>query len=557
MRIFSLNLIMSAYRNLVNDSRCNTPATEVIIGRENVMSENYDGGISFDLWKSYFNSLNMNDKSSACNFAKQLLRRISTLGTCQNQINVDAKDMNDNAKELLRSLIKNDLYYLILDEIRDVYTRSLSPKLSHVLFMLAFMTSITESDAGNKNRMALVRTSAYKLVPKIRIASHLWEWISLHMSMSVYNTHSKGTGKGFRNAFNNWLLGMSGEKMAYQFTKYIARCKISAIDALSLAHPKLSTIKKCNCKKHKCTDPCECISNIDKKITNIATPSQQIVTAMTIHGLEQASLILSQCVSRSKTPDTDPELKNALYVFAYLSAIQLTKCDATSIKDVCCYIRVFKLVREHLATIKLNNLQVWVHLLFSFECAQNHDELNTIIQRLVLDNTSDLNLASLLTKHFPVNNAFPILDEYSIPQTLNINMPMTALLRNLGKMTNIGLFDSNNTPFANQIIDSVCKRLINKDALISAHIHPINVLNTLATYRSGSGLKGSLKWKPVEAINNALEKAFDLSFHTLTGYGYPIAFHIDASGSMYGIGSVSSYSINVCCRNSSCNGFII
>lgn len=542
---------MSAYENFMN-SHQNTPATEIISGRENVMSENHNGGISFDLWKSYLHALNISDKKNAINFAKQLLRRVSTLGTCQNQVNVGASVMTDNAKELFRSLIKYDLYYLILDEINDVYTNSLSPKMSHVIFMLAFMTGITKIDVdsitNNKIKVALltdrqraVRTAAYKLVPILRTASHVWEWISLHMAMSNNNIHTKGTGKGFRNAFNSWFLNMTGDQMAYQFTKYMARCGISATDALSLAHPKLTTVKKCNCQKRKSTDPCKCISSADtnkeKTIINIATPAQQIVAAMIVHDIEHASKILTDCVGRSKTPDTDLEIKNAINVFAYLSAVQLAKSDSTSAKDVCQYIRVFNLVREHISTTKLNNLQIWVHLLFKFPL--NHDELNSVIQRLVLDNSDDFNLAPILKSHFPVNSNYPTLDEYTIPPSLEINMPMTALLRNLAKMTSLGLFDQSKIPFANQIQDGVCKRLTSKDALIKSHVHPITVLNSLATYRSGKGFKGSLTWTPIQALNNALEKAFDLSFHTLTGYGLPIAFHIDASGSMSGLGTVS------------------
>ena len=84
---------------------------------------------------------------------------------------------------------------------------------------------------------------------------------------------------------------------------------------------------------------------------------------------------------------------------------------------------------------------------------------------------------------------------------------MTAMIRNLNKMTSIGLL-AEGLPQ----VKYVCDKLQNKDLLRNARIHPFNMLLALKTYESGKGEKGSLEWKANVEITKALEKAFYLSF---------------------------------------------
>ena len=91
-------------------------------------------------------------------------------------------------------------------------------------------------------------------------------------------------------------------------------------------------------------------------------------------------------------------------------------------------------------------------------------------------------------------------------KALAAKMPMTALIRNLGKMTAIQLL---NDP---SVTEKICSKLQNEESLKHARIHPFNVLTALKTYLDGHGEKGKLKWVPNESIAEALEKAFYLSF---------------------------------------------
>ena len=86
-------------------------------------------------------------------------------------------------------------------------------------------------------------------------------------------------------------------------------------------------------------------------------------------------------------------------------------------------------------------------------------------------------------------------------------MPMTAMIRNLGRMTSIGLLAE-----CSQETRNVCEKLKNPQLLKRARIHPFNVLVALKTYIDGHADKGKLSWTPNEEIVEALEKAFYYSF---------------------------------------------
>jgi 60 kDa SS-A/Ro ribonucleoprotein len=108
-------------------------------------------------------------------------------------------------------------------------------------------------------------------------------------------------------------------------------------------------------------------------------------------------------------------------------------------------------------------------------------------------------------------------------------LPMTALLRNLARMTANGLLTADAPETA-----SVVERLTQVESLRRARIHPIAVLAALMTYRQGEGARGSLKWTPAAAISQALEQAFHLAFGNVEATGKRIVLALDVSGSMGG-----------------------
>ena len=106
-------------------------------------------------------------------------------------------------------------------------------------------------------------------------------------------------------------------------------------------------------------------------------------------------------------------------------------------------------------------------------------------------------------------------------------MPITALIRNLGKLSSLGLLK----PFSTAL-KSVEEKLSSKEILQKGRVHPVVLLNALGVYNSGHGVKGSLSWEPVAQVSDALEAGFYESFGTVTPSGKNTLIALDVSGSM-------------------------
>jgi 60 kDa SS-A/Ro ribonucleoprotein len=114
-------------------------------------------------------------------------------------------------------------------------------------------------------------------------------------------------------------------------------------------------------------------------------------------------------------------------------------------------------------------------------------------------------------------------------QLLFNDMPIGAMLRNMGSLTEIGVLRADNP--AN--LDRVEKVLNDGAYLRKGRIHPIDILKALKTYASGGKLGRSQKtWTPVPRIVDILEKALELSFDVAETTGKVFMHAVDVSGSM-------------------------
>jgi len=109
------------------------------------------------------------------------------------------------------------------------------------------------------------------------------------------------------------------------------------------------------------------------------------------------------------------------------------------------------------------------------------------------------------------------------------HMPLTAMIRNLGKMTSIGLLD--NAP-GNGAVEMVIGALHNKAYLHRSRIHPFNVLVAMSIYEQGHGDKGNLTWRPVTKIVDALDSAFYDTFANVEPIDAQVMIALDVSASM-------------------------
>lgn len=156
---------------------------------------------------------------------------------------------------------------------------------------------------------------------------------------------------------------------------------------------------------------------------------------------------------------------------AYLTAIEMLKNPTLGIGEVCRLIEDHRLPREVIPTTYLNEAKVWASLLKA--------------------------------------------------------MPMTAMIRNLGKMSNVGLIHGKNDAAL-----LVANRLHDTQAIRTSRVHPLALLVALKVYQRGRGDKGSLTWTPSKAVVNALDEAFYLAFGNVPSAGVRLCLGIDTSASM-------------------------
>ena len=119
------------------------------------------------------------------------------------------------------------------------------------------------------------------------------------------------------------------------------------------------------------------------------------------------------------------------------------------------------------------------------------------------------------------------LSSIEVWQALLVDMPMTALIRNLATMTRIGVLERRSDATA-----KVLAQLGDADRLRRARVHPIAVLAALRTYASGRGARGRGEWSPLRPIVDALDAAFYASFGNVEPAGTRLLLALDVSGSM-------------------------
>lgn len=108
---------------------------------------------------------------------------------------------------------------------------------------------------------------------------------------------------------------------------------------------------------------------------------------------------------------------------------------------------------------------------------------------------------------------------------LEQGVPQTALMRQLPRLTNLGLTTGRlGTQIAGQLTDP--------ELLKRGRIHPINVLVAMKTYASGRSMRGSSTWTPTGKISKALDDAFYAAYGAVEPANKRTLIALDVSGSM-------------------------
>jgi 60 kDa SS-A/Ro ribonucleoprotein len=133
-----------------------------------------------------------------------------------------------------------------------------------------------------------------------------------------------------------------------------------------------------------------------------------------------------------------------------------------------------------------------------------------------------------------VEEAVSLIRDYNLPreaiptqwltnreiwEALLVNMPMTAMIRNLSVMTNVGLI-APMSDATNQIVT----KLANAEAIKRARVHPLSVLVALNAYKENKNASPKI----IDALNDA----FYLAFGAVEPSNKRMLLALDVSGSM-------------------------
>lgn len=120
-----------------------------------------------------------------------------------------------------------------------------------------------------------------------------------------------------------------------------------------------------------------------------------------------------------------------------------------------------------------------------------------------------------------------LLNSAEVWEALLEGMPITAMIRNLGVMSKVGLLTMDS-----QATKQVVAEVTNAERLKRGRVHPMAMLMALRTYASGRGLKGTNVWTPVTQIVDALDQGFYAAFSSVEPTGKRFLLGLDVSGSM-------------------------
>jgi 60 kDa SS-A/Ro ribonucleoprotein len=143
--------------------------------------------------------------------------------------------------------------------------------------------------------------------------------------------------------------------------------------------------------------------------------------------------------------------------------------------------------------------------------------------------TDSKRILELISKYRLPREAVPTqhLTRVDVWEALLPHMGLTALVRNLATMTRIGLI----APLGEHVA-AICARVTDAEQLKKARVHPIQMLSALRTYAQGHGERGGNTWTPVQAVVDALDAGFYVSFASVEPTNKATLLALDVSGSM-------------------------
>lgn len=350
-----------------------------------------------------------------------------------------------------------------------------------------------------------LQNMAFRAVLKVcRIPTHLFAFVGYCQKISAETgakQNSKGWGRGLRTAIAYWYFNQTPERLAMLITKYQQRNKFCHRDLLRLCHlrPKTSFPKS-----HKYWHHHKEFDFIFAYIAGDTGDGHKRKAEPEGNGIKKAK-------NENRKDETDEQRKKREEKERERVEKQMARMKLREEK-----VKIFSELKLPEAPDAEGSPAA--KLIRAFE------EMKTV--------TEPEKAASLIREYGLVREHVPshLLNSKSVWEALLVDMPMTALIRNLGKLASIDMITDKEEN--KRHVQKVVSQLTDEQALQDARVHPVSVLLASAVYKSGGGYRGKLHWKTNPEITAALEKAFLLAFKNVTPTNKRYCLALDVSGSM-------------------------
>lgn len=208
-------------------------------------------------------------------------------------------------------------------------------------------------------------------------------------------------------------------------------------------------------------------------------------------------------------------------------AVKYPSRDGWALRDLLRLSRMTKGVDHEMSFVIGYIVRGWPEKFLGLDAFESARFLNAC--RLAHESNDNFYIASLIHDWRIPREALPthLLNDPLIWDALLADMPLTAMIRNLGKMSSVGLL-TRGSDAERTVVDA----LGDAERLCKARVHPLSLLVALKVYEQGHGEKGSLTWTPSKRVVSALDEAFYLAFGAVESTGKRICLSLDVSASM-------------------------
>ena len=460
-----------------------------------------------------------------------------------------AKDMGNYYKQ--SSDVNLECALSVLKMIRD-------PDASQFVQLCALLKAVSVGGRAPKQEPVLLSLAAAIVFAKnpaekqiafetmkdcVRIPTHMFMLAGFvrDLSMSKPENKGKGWGAGFRKAISHYYTSRNGRDLAFQMTKYQNREGWTHADIIRMIHVDPTTladdgarlmfdyvmmknVRKAKVPSEKTLatlkasgklilpNPFKALTKEEflAKLNSIETPPIPTQKTLAQFATQQTVAVAATAAAKSLVGGFVAAVTSVMPSAAAAAPKPVVAAVADSDDD-----EEGGGAGKKQQHQQLTQLQQVAYLLKHLHAVHQAGEATNVALACAL-----IRSGRLVREHIPTS----LFASREIWATLLETMPLEALLRNLGKMTQNGV--------AGDKYKEIVARMTDQTAILKARIHPIKVLVASKVYKNGHGDLGSLSWVPNSFIANAFTQLFRLSYGTITPTGQSIMVAVDVSGSM-------------------------